>query len=380
MSVASSFATTYAAARAKFHDAARGAGATVTRHAHPTARGADGEELSIDLAMLGDAAAPGLLLLASGTHGVEGFCGSGCQVGLLSDRAFVAGLARSGVSLLMLHALNPYGFSHLRRVNEDNADLNRNFVDFGAPLPSSPAYAEIHSLLLPEEWPPAAENEQRLAAWVAAHGAAAYQAAISGGQYRFADGMFYGGAQPAWSNRVLRSVLREHAAGRKTLGWIDFHTGLGPRGHGEKIYAGADVAADVARAKAWWGDDVTSYFDGTSTSAPLTGVNGYAAYDECPHAELAAIALEYGTCPLAEVLHALRAEHWLHNHPAAPQRQKDEIKRAIRDAFYIDRDDWKDEVYGQAVDACRKATAWLARPAAGRPTSQTMASNEERVK
>ena len=378
MKVASSFAATYEQARARFHDAARGAGAVISRHVHPSARGADGEELSIDLAVLGDAAAPGLLLLASGTHGVEGFCGSGCQVALLSDRAFCAGLARSGIALLVLHALNPYGFSHLRRVNEDNADLNRNFVDFRAPLPTNAAYAEIHSLLLPEAWPAPVENEQRLAAWVAAHGAAAYQAAISGGQYRFADGMFYGGAKPAWSNGILRSVLREHAAGRKCLGWIDFHTGLGPRGHGEKIYAGGNVDADVARAKAWWGDDVTSYFDGTSTSAPLTGVNGYAAYDECPDAELAAIALEYGTWPLAEVLQALRAEHWLNNHPATPRRQKDEIKRAIRDAFYIDRDDWKDEVYGQAVDACRKATAQLARPAASRPKSHPIAGNEER--
>ena len=159
-------------------------------------------------------------------------------------------------------------------------------------------------------------------AWVAAHGPAAYQAAVSGGQYRFADGMFYGGAAPAWSNRVLRAVLREHAASRSALGWIDFHTGLGPRGHGEKIYAGGNVAADIARTKAWWGDEVTSYFDGTSTSASLTGVNGYAAYDECPHAEFAGMALEYGTCPIEQVLQALRAEHWLHNHPEASRLQR----------------------------------------------------------
>ena len=38
----------------------------------------------------------------------------------------------------------------------------------------------------------------------------------------------------------------QHAARRTQLGWIDFHTGLGPRGHGEKIYNGRDVAADIA--------------------------------------------------------------------------------------------------------------------------------------
>jgi hypothetical protein len=361
MSPAIHFAATYAEARGKFLAAANAAGAKISRHAHPAARGAEDEELSIDLALLGDADAPGLLLLISGTHGVEGFCGSGCQVALLSDDSFRTELARAGVCVLMLHALNPYGFSHLRRVNEGNVDLNRNFVHFSAPLPVNAAYAEIHSLLLPERWPAPIEGEKMLGAWVAQHGRAAYQAAISGGQYRFADGMFYGGAGPAWSNRVLRAVLREHAAHRAALGWIDFHTGLGPRGHGEKIYAGGNVAADVARTKAWWGDDVTSYFDGSSTSAALTGVNGYAAYDECPTALFAGMALEYGTYPIEQTLQALRAEHWLHNHPQAPESQRREIKRAIRDVFYIDSDDWKAAVLTQAVDACHQAIGRLAR-------------------
>src|SRR5208282_2660701 len=122
--------------------------------------------------------APALLLVSSGTHGVEGFCGSGCQVALLHDETFLSTIARAGVSVLMLHALNPYGFSLLRRANEDNADLNRNFVDFGGPLPASDAYAALHQLLLPTTWPPPADNEANLAAWVAAHGAPAFQAAV----------------------------------------------------------------------------------------------------------------------------------------------------------------------------------------------------------
>ena len=234
-------------------------------------------------AFVGKPGARNLLLLISGTHGVEGFCGSGCQVALLHDAAFLKAVELAKVEVLMLHALNPYGFSHLRRVNEDNADLNRNFVDFGSPLPVNTAYAEIHELLLPASWPPSAATEAKLAAWVAANGAKAYQAAVSGGQYQFPSGMFYGGKAPTWSNLVLRVVLREHAAKRERLGWIDFHTGLGPRGHGEKIYAGTDSAADIARTKSWWGADVTSFFDGSSTSAPLTGINGAAARDECPH-------------------------------------------------------------------------------------------------
>jgi hypothetical protein len=364
MNPAAYFAASYDEARVKFLAAAEASGASVSHRVHPTERGAEGEELSIDLAMLGDSEAPGLLLMISGTHGVEGFCGSGCQTALLRDDDFRADIDRAGVCVLMLHALNPYGFSHLRRVNEDNADLNRNFLDFSAPRPVNARYEEIHSLLLPSSWPPPNDSERKLEGWVASHGATTYQAAVSGGQYRFADGMFYGGAGPAWSNRVLRAVLREHAANRSALGWIDFHTGLGPRGHGEMIYAGGNVAPDIARTKAWWGDQVTSFFDGTSTSAPLTGINGYAAYDECPDAAFAGMALEYGTYPIEQTLQALRAEHWLHNHPEASRAQRSEIKRAIRDVFYIDADDWKAMVHAQAVEACRTALGHLARASA----------------
>ena len=62
-------------------------------------------------------------------------------------------------------------------------------------------------MLLPATWPPPADNETRLNAWIAQHGRKAYQAAVSGGQYQYSDGLFYGGSKPAWSNDVLRGVL-----------------------------------------------------------------------------------------------------------------------------------------------------------------------------
>src|SRR5205814_1509909 len=159
-----------AEARDMFLAAAAARSAQMFRHVHPSERGAKGEELSIDLAAIGDSRSQALLLLTSGTHGVEGFCGSGCQVALLRDDAFVAAVERSGIEVLMLHALNPYGFSHLRRANEDNADLNRNFVDFSALPATSRGYAEIHALLLPPTWPPPPESEHKMDAWISTHG------------------------------------------------------------------------------------------------------------------------------------------------------------------------------------------------------------------
>ena len=68
-------------------------------------------------------------------------------------------------------------------------------------------------MLVPDAWAPSPANEARSAAYIAAHGAAAYQAAGSSGQCARADGLFYGGTKPAWSNATFRDVVRRHADG-----------------------------------------------------------------------------------------------------------------------------------------------------------------------
>ena len=360
--VIAAFSRTYAEAREKFLATAKRKGLTVESHVHPTKRGAEGEELAVDVALFGNPAATSLLIVISGTHGAEGFCGSGAQIALLDEAAIAAAVEKTGVAILHYHALNPYGFSHLHRTNEDNVDLNRNFRDFSRPAPRNALYAEVHDFIVPATWPPARENEARMGGYIAAKGQAALQQAVTGGQCDYADGLFYGGNKPAWSNTVFRDVLRRYGASRRRLAWIDFHTALGPYGHAEKIYSGPNDKAMIDRAKAWWGIDVTSFYDGSSTSASLTGVNYEAPIEECPRAESTGIALEYGTLPLLEVLQALRADQWLRNHPDADAATKKAIKRQVRDAFYCDADDWKGMVYGQARAAVLQALQGMAEP------------------
>jgi hypothetical protein len=359
------FSASYAEARARFVAAARARRATLDSHVLAGHEGIDGEELAIDVALFGAAAAPAMLIVTSATHGIEGYCGSGVQTALLDDDGFVRQVERDGVALSFVHGVNPYGFSHGRRVNEDNVDLNRNFRDFAKPLPKNAAYAGIHPWLVPATWPPPEDNERQIAEYIAAHGQRAFQAALTGGQYEFPEGLFYGGAEPTWSNKTVRALLRGDAAKRQRLGFIDIHTGLGPRGHGEKIYAGRDTPAEFARAKRWWGDDVTSFYEGTSTSANVTGLITSAAFDECPGAEISAIGLEFGTRPLPEVFQALRGDHWLHLHADATPATRAMIEGAMRRAFHDEADDWKATVTAQARAAALAAVTGLAAPTAG---------------
>jgi len=176
MPIADYFSPDYSSARERFCTAAQRAGARLGRYVLPERLGPRGESLSIDVARLGPEDASDALVVLSGTHGVEGFAGAGCQVGFLTDRLYE--VLPSTACALLVHALNPYGFAWLRRVNEDNVDLNRNFIDFTKPLPVNAGYAEIHDWLLPATWPPGADAEAELAAYGARHGARGLQRAI----------------------------------------------------------------------------------------------------------------------------------------------------------------------------------------------------------
>ena len=353
------FARTYAEARAKFLAGAEGA--RVDSHPEPL-RGLELDALYMDVARIGADDADALLIVSSGCHGVEGFCGSGAQVALLHDEGLRARARVAGVALLFVHALNPWGFSHGRRVTHEGVDLNRNFVDFRRPLPGNPGYDQLAAFLLPAHWPPDPANERQLMAYGASHGMGALQAAISGGQYRHPDGLFYGGTAPTWSHQTLRLVLRQHAARCRRLGWIDLHSGLGESGQGERIFACRDDDAAKHRAKAWWGNRITFTEDGSSSSSDLHGNLWHAVYDECPQADYAGITLEFGTQPPEVVLAALRQDHWVarlrqpHGEPAQAARA------LMRRAFFTDTPEWKKAVATQAREAVVQAidgmSAW----------------------
>jgi hypothetical protein len=360
--VGEAFSSRYAQARQKFLQACAAAGLSVRSHVHPL-KGRDGEELAMDVSLDGDPAAERLLMVTSACHGVEGYCGSGVQVFALHDTEWREKARAQGVAVLYVHALNPHGFSYGRRVTNENVDLNRNFFDFDQPLPVNQAYADLHALLLPPQWPPTAENDAAIAAWVEQHGPLAYQAAVTRGQYQFADGLFFGGTAATWSNDTVRQVLRTTAGAARRLAWIDLHTGLGPNGIGERIFSCKDDKPAYARANAWWGTPaapVTSIYDGSSTSAFLTGLMWNAVYEECPQAEYTGIALEYGTEPVMKVVQALRGDHWLHQHPEAPEALAASIRAAMLEAFYTDSDAWRGQIISQARQAMFQAVDGLA--------------------
>jgi len=357
------FAGSYADARARFLEAARKQGCAVQSFVNEAHKGAEGEALATDVAWHGDPDAEAMLVLTSAMHGEEGFCGSGCQVALLGDQPLLDRARAAGVGIMLIHAVNPYGFSWGHRTNEDNIDLNRNFCDFSRPLRENHHYRTLHPLLVPEAWPPTGENQAAIQAFIEREGMQAYKEGMMAGQHDEPAGLFYGGREPAWSNRTLRAIFREYGQGRQRIGWIDYHTGLGPCGHAEKIFVQADQAA-YARARAWWGADVTSVLDPASSTVDIVGTGTQAMLEECAQVpELTFMAMEYGTVPMDDVFRTLRADRWLAAHPDADPGMRAALKAAHRAAFYIDTDEWRGAVVAQSRVSLLQAVLGLGRHA-----------------
>ena len=356
-----SFSVDYVQARMRFVEAAKAQRAKLERITHP-ARGPDGADLSMDIAWFGDRSASKVLVTLAGVHGVEGFFGSGVQIEWMS-RTEHHKLPQDTAALLV-HAVNPYGFAWLRRTNEDNIDLNRNWIDFDRSLPINERYEEIAEDLCPRDWSPEvqAATGARLASWRQSYGEGAFMQALTGGQWRHADGLFYGGAAPSWSRKVLTEVLKSHLGGAARIAIVDFHTGLGPHGCAEPIIHRRRDDPGFSRARSWIGAAATSLYGGGSISAEIRGDGLSAIQTLFPRAIVDAVSLECGVLPVEKVGAALRADNWLHAHgdPTSPEAAG--IKKLIREAFHSDSPVWQGMALGQGLAVCRAALGGLSLP------------------
>jgi hypothetical protein len=354
----SPFSKDFRSARERFVKAASDAKAAVESHAYP-ATGPGGEALSTEVAWVGPADARNVLVMVSGTHGVEGFCGSAAQVDWL-NRGEAQRLPRHTAALL-IHAINPFGFAWLRRVTHENIDLNRNWIDFSRPVARRVEYDEIAPALCPSAWNEGsrAQTLAVLQRYIAQHGMRNFVVAVSGGQHHHPDGLFFGGTAPCVARLTLESILTARLQSAQRIGIIDYHTGLGPSGFGELMVGATVDGAAYQRTRSWYGAAVTPVGSQDSASAAIGGDWISAAPALLPRATVTAIAIEFGTVNPLQVLDALRADNWLHVHGEPASSCAGPIKKAILDAFYIDADLWKGMILGQSLAVTRQAIAGL---------------------
>ena len=182
------FSPDYQTARKRFSEAVVAGGGALDSLTLP-ATGPAHEELAIDIGWFGASNPRRVLVHSCGVHGVEGFAGAAIQLQWL-DQGVAALPADAAVALV--HLLNPFGAAWLRRVNENNVDLNRNFSwpRRGHDDAAAREYAALDVLLNPQS-PPRADFFYARAAWlVCRHGMKKLRDTVIGGQTVNARGLF----------------------------------------------------------------------------------------------------------------------------------------------------------------------------------------------
>ena len=357
------FSSTYAEARKKFLAAAGSSGARVHSLVN-SHTGPNGEQLATDVAYLGTQNARKLLVMISGTHGVEALCGSGIQTGWLAERGYEQ--LPDDCAALLIHCINPFGAAWRRRVNEDNVDLNRNFVDHGKPHFENPYYGELHELLVPD----AAEEPLRLRAdpgiesFRKERGDAAFQIGTLG-QYSHPNGFNFGGHAPVWSARMMDSLIEEYCARRRHLATLDLHTGLGFFGHGLVGVANDPDSAAAQRSRNWYGPAMTTFAEaGEQAGYPdynnfIDGLLMRAFVKRLPEIDVTAAGIEFGTYPPERVLAAEISDLWLYNYPDADAALAERIRRELLAVYYPATLDWLEMVWRRARQVIRQTQRGL---------------------
>ncbi len=308
------FSDSYATARTRFTAEAARSGASMRRYVNPDARGVDGEALVIDTASFGSIDAARGLLIVSGTHGPEGYAGSAAQLVLLRSQAFSA--RDTGIRVVLVHALNPYGFSHTTRSTENNVDLNRNFIDFSTGPPrANPAYAALHPAICPEDWSDAslADAAALQRRWIEQHGFDAWIGAINAGQYEIPTGFGYGGGAPEWSNRTLKKIVARELPAVEKLGFVDWHTGLGDYGAPLFLCFNERGGAEWEQACRWWGRERIETFGGFDGAArpAYSGLVFHGVQAMVASARVTGAVIEFGTGPIEEIFDWHRRDRWI---------------------------------------------------------------------
>ncbi|TBU90059.1 DUF2817 domain-containing protein [Stutzerimonas kirkiae] len=344
------FSADYAQARERFRQQAIEAGASLESHVQPQARGLHGEDLSIDVALLGPADASRAALIISGTHGCEGLLGSAAQTVLLRELA--AANRTLDVRLVLVHALNPWGMSHVSRGTERHVDLNRNFIDWTQPPPANLDYEELHEVIALADFEQAtlATAKARSDAWVAAHGRDRFIDAAIRGQYSRRDGINFGGDGPEWSNLTLRGILQEHLQPARKVALIDWHTGIGERGQPFFLCFHPHGSDARLRAAQWWGAEriaAGSRLDGAAVP-DYRGLVFQGVSDALPWAEVTGAVIEFGTLPIERMWRAIQLDLQIRRRsPQAPD--SDELREQLLEAFVPRSLSWRRSVLAHAI-------------------------------
>lgn len=174
------------------------------------------------------------LVITTGLHGVEGYVGSAMRTQFIQE--FLERLDPGTTGILLVHAINPWGMKHYRRVNQANVDLNRNFLETGEDFKEdfNPDYQTFDTALNPRRpllpfWMETPGMIAKVVYNLLRFGITGLRGAVLLGQNRNPRGLYFSGREYQPECLLLMELFKEAFSAYPAALHIDLHTGYGPR-------------------------------------------------------------------------------------------------------------------------------------------------------
>ena len=244
-----------------------------------------------------------LIVLTTGVHGMEGFIGATMLDVFFGEVCPTLNTADTGV--LVVANVNPYGMKYYRRYNENNVDLNRNFIlDWESfDLASNQEYPKVDTFLGPTGkigngfWHEVGFY-LNLAKTAITDGAGTISDALLTGQYEYPQGVYYGGTGDEASTVYLKDVFSKCLdSAYENIVHIDLHSGYGPR-YNMVIFNSVYETMNEAESRKAFGYDNIIAYDSESfyaTTGDTTDFFYRLAEQKQTETELFSTCFEFGT-------------------------------------------------------------------------------------
>ena len=244
-----------------------------------------------------------LVVLTTGVHGMEGYIGATMLDVFFQEVYPTLDTANTGV--LVVANVNPYGMKYFRRYNENNVDLNRNFIlDWdNFDLSSNKEYPKVDTFLGPTGkignglWHEVGFYLS-LAKTAITEGADTVSDALLTGQYEYPQGVYYGGNGDEASTVYLKDVFSQCLdSAYENIVHIDIHSGYGPRYNMVIFNSVYETMSEKESQEAFGYDHVIAYDSESfyATTGDTTDFFYRLAEQKQAQAELYSTCFEFGT-------------------------------------------------------------------------------------
>ena len=297
-----------------------------------------------------------LIVLTTGVHGIEGYIGS-VMLDVFFEEIYPT-LDTKDTGILIIANVNPYGMKYMRRYNENNVDLNRNFIlDWdNFDMSSNKDYPDVKEFLQPKgKIGNALWHEVgfylNLAKEAITKGADKVSDALLTGQYEYPEGVYYGGNGDEKSTSYLKTVFNDCLDGEyENIVHIDIHSGYGPR-YNMVIFNSVYETMKEAETKAAFNYDYVISYDSESFYATTGDTTDYfyrLAESKNTDKDLFSTCFEFGTIgdSFIDSILSLKytvdenRQHW---YPSNNKIATEVVRENYYELFYPTETEWREK-------------------------------------